>query len=359
MRILHVSLLWDTEGSILRQLESEITASSDLEESVWHVKCFTLGESNKDFITEVSVISIPFLSQLWLRVQAYYWVRNEAKKYDVVLFRYPFADPFQLLVHLGNSNICTVHHTKEIEELAVQETLSGKLKVFLEKYMGAWLLKKSKGIVAVTPEIGQYENHRIGKKLPVFFYPNGICVDKINIANDNRPSILQLVFVATVFREWHGLDRLLNSLLDNKDNFVLHIVGNVGDISGLKKSKDSRVVLHGFVSEEKLAELLSSADVGISSLGMDRNMLNEACPLKTREYFASGIAVYGNYNDPAFPKNFPYYKKGNADMSEIIQYAQEMRLVSHKEVRESARPYIDKKVVLRNLVHNISTTLGG
>ena len=44
--------------------------------------------------------------------------------------------------------------------------------------------------------------------------------------------------------------------------------------------------------------MLASADVGIGTLGLHRKSMDEASPLKVREYLAVGLPVLYGYRDP-------------------------------------------------------------
>ena len=52
--------------------------------------------------------------------------------------------------------------------------------------------------------------------------------------------------------------------------------------------------------------LLAQADVAIGTLGLYLKDMNEASPIKTREYLASGLPVIIGYRDTDFPDGAPF-----------------------------------------------------
>jgi hypothetical protein len=58
------------------------------------------------------------------------------------------------------------------------------------------------------------------------------------------------------------------------------------------------VKLYGFLGQERYRALLAEVDVGIAPLALHRKHMDEACPLKTREYLALGLPVVAGYRDP-------------------------------------------------------------
>ncbi|MFH4122496.1 glycosyltransferase family 1 protein, partial [Acinetobacter baumannii] len=76
-------------------------------------------------------------------------------------------------------------------------------------------------------------------------YPNGIISQHDIILDDRNDNIPEIVFIASYFNGWHGLDLLLHNLSSINDDFILHIVGDVSVEDELLAKKDSRVILHG------------------------------------------------------------------------------------------------------------------
>jgi len=291
----------------------------------------------------------------WVRLRRDYhrWLLQIQHNYDALLLRYYVHDPFQLwFVRRATKPVYFVHHTLEVPELAGAGGLIGSGRALAEGLLGGRTIGKARGIVCVTPEIARYEAARRREtSASIFIYPNGI-VYSGKKAEDKRADIPKILFVASSFVAWHGLDRLLESVGRFRGPFVLHLVGAVGVNERNVAKLDPRIVLHDRLSHEAISQLAASCDVGLSSFALDRKQMTEACTLKVREYLMLGLPVYADYRE-VLPENFPYYRRGPADIELIVQFAQELRQVSRSSVSETARPYIDKQVLLAGLIAEI------
>jgi hypothetical protein len=58
------------------------------------------------------------------------------------------------------------------------------------------------------------------------------------------------------------------------------------------------ITWHGVLDRKGVLEVLADADVGVGTLALHRKSMQEACPLKMREYLAVGLPVMYGYQDP-------------------------------------------------------------
>jgi hypothetical protein len=268
------------------------------------------------------------------------------------LLRYPSADFMLWFYSRRIQNLLTVHHTIEEAEFKLYRWSGGFLRWISEKLLGRSVLSNVLGIIAVTPEIAQYELRRTAQKLPSFLYLNGDMPDTNEQLQDNRGGHLKAVFVANSGNPWNGLDLAISTLCGRSD-IELHIVGPLG-ISRPGLENTSNVYCHGCLDECELNDLLSQMDVGISTLAISRKGMREACPLRARKYLQQGLPVVGNYIDPGFPSTFPYFRSQPLCVTQLLDYAREMRQVEKIKIRESAQAYIDKYAQLENLIIDLS-----
>jgi hypothetical protein len=197
-------------------------------------------------------------------------------QYDYLILRYPLADKSGV-EFAEEHQVITEHNTNEPSELlsrlrmatSPQERLARRLFLFLEKRYAARILRNCRGIIGITNEIRAFEQRRAGVELPTIAIANGVDVESIPITGFKRfdGRNLDILFVASFLRPWHGLDRLVASLERYRGSvsWTLHVVGNIGP-------DDVRSA--------------SSID------------LKEACSLKTREYTSRGIPFILAYEDP-------------------------------------------------------------
>jgi glycosyltransferase involved in cell wall biosynthesis len=291
-----------------------------------------------------------------LRLEYYRWLKLLEGNVDVFLLRYSTYDPFQFMfVVLCKKPVCLVHHTLEIAELASSGRVVDKIKTVLESFIGRYSIRKSAAIVGVTREIIDYEKKRARQpyKLSIL-YPNGIMYSGRTVA-EKRGRVPELLFVASVFASWHGVDLLLSSMQENKDKFVLHLVGNLSAEDKILAEKDKRVISHGHKSHQEIRQIAETCWLGLSSFALFRKDMKEACTLKVREYLMMGLPVYAGHKD-TFPESFEFYRNGELSSENILRFASEKRGASRERVAGAARRHIDKVEMVRSLANHIRTS---
>jgi glycosyltransferase involved in cell wall biosynthesis len=363
LKILHAALHKKLSSGIYKQMQWEQAAAiqSGL---AWDTRIFTYDEPGKENIKDNIVVQVAHSSGYHLfnwshiRSEFYKWLASEQDGYDVVLLRYAAYDPLQYwFLRRARKPVLTIHHTLEIPELLLHGGLKGKLKAMLDTIIGVHSLRRTAGLIGVTDEILRYEVARAGvfNKLG-FIYPNGAqCEDERAIA-DERYGPPRLLFVASQFYPWHGLDVLLREVRRSTSDFYLDVVGDVREDYRAIIGSDPRVNFHGRLSSLGIKSLAARAWVGLSSFSLYRNKMAEACPLKVREYLMMGIPVYAGHKD-VFPENFDYFQYGPCDMSLLLDFALTMKNVSRATVSEESRPFIDKAVLVRRLYEKLQRDL--
>lgn len=366
VKILHAAALLRPPLGVLNQMAWEQEAASILG-AAWHARmyCPTGSAPDSDIAYYAPSVQIggraSHVSRLhaWVRLRRNYyrWLFQIQSEYDALLLRYYVHDPFQLsFVGRAEKPVYFVHHTLEEPELASAGGLIGAGRAWAESLLGGRTIQKARGLICVTSEIARYEIERLhGVSASTYIYSNGITYSG-KIAADKRGGVPQILFVASEFAAWHGLDRLLESVSRFRGRFLLHLVGFVGADDRAVAKQDSRIVLHDRLSHDGISQLAESCDVGLSSFALDRKRMTEACTLKVREYLMLGLPVYAGHRD-VFPEDFTYYRHGPAEIEAIIGFAQELRTVSREAVSEAARPHIDKQALLGNLLDFIRRDL--
>jgi hypothetical protein len=217
----------------------------------------------------------------------------------------------------------------------------------------------ARGLVAVTPEILQYERERSGcMRKTGHIYPNGISYGGVGWAPVGSPAsaVPVLCFLAGYFTSWHGLDLLLDSIEQSADEFVLHLVGTLTEEQLARVSLDHRIISHGRLDQEQIRLLSNECWLGLGSFALHRKGMQEASTLKVREYLRNGIPVYSGHKD-IFPSDFPFYKMGPPDITSIIRFADSVRSIDHSVVSAMSRPYISKELLLMKLYYDLQSSL--
>lgn len=298
----------------------------------------------------------------WVRWRRdyYAWLAAVAIDYDVVLLRHSLHDPFRPGAIKGiRTPVATVHHTLEVPELGTIRGVAGRSRRVVEQVAGSRSIERAGVVVGVTEEIAAYEVARISTPRPTVVYPNGAMVtdrDRASASSDSRSATPSLLFVASRFAPWHGLDRLLDSAHHSTQDFRLTVVGHTSDADRDLADGDSRVEFLEGLDSRRIESLARESWLGLSSFALDRKGMRQACPLKVREYLKSGLAVYGGH-DEVFPNDVPFYRSGPADLDSILEFAHEMREVAPEKTLNAATPHIDKRLLLAKCHDDLAAAL--
>lgn len=335
------ALVYSNQAGILKQLNNIKQVSSRLQ-----LNCRFLSLSPSPKASRLSV----FLCIALLHFK----IALKAHSKSIFLLRYNPVDPFLFLTALLFRNrLHIVFHSLAFEEKTYNPLLSRLQKLFLE-----FSLFFSGQPVALTNEIGIFYT---GSASKFIVFSNSYDLSATDIIKHRfvsakstvqyvSPSSFtpEIIFVASRFSQWQGLDIILRAVSSTASDFALHIVGELdGNILN-----DNRVVYHHILSAKDLESLYSKAHLGLSCFALHRKGMSEACPLKVREYLAYGIPVYSGHKD-CFPDSFPFYQCGKADFASILTYLDLVKPFTRACVIESARPYVDSAILLPRLLNDI------
>ncbi len=350
MKILHFYVSKHLLPGIKKQLDAEQCAAFNLPDAwAWSTVVFSLDEPDRSFMRKITVPRLPgfpqrLINYMILKKKAYRWLIQNQHRYDVIVLRYLPGDPFLAFAIRKLHTVCTIHHTMELAEI---NSLGGVLAFFhglMENFIGPYVLNKVSGIIGLTDEITDFEIRRCKNPgIPRLCVSNGLMVDSIKLASDYRSTMPEFIFIASIFSEWHGLDKVLTALSIDKSALRLHIVGQVSDE---QITKDQRIVYHGLLNTQQITELCAQCDLGLGSFALERKQMREACTLKVREYLAQGLPVYAGHKDVAFPEDFPYFNNQEFSVECAINLAEYYKPHSRLQVREAAIPYIDKQRIV-------------
>ena len=369
IKILHAANLVNPSLGIIKQLEWELKVVDELN-LCWETFLFCPKDLDiqKSIILKRSLFNLTlirnpiyyFYGWINFKIEYYYILWKSSQLVDILLLRYSVYDPFQVLFAIFfRKKLYFIHHTKEIDEIKLKRGTSGIISLYVEMLLSKLTLSFASGIIAVTDEILKYQQKKIKKqtkKIDFFVYPNGILMDfeilksfvKHEYINENINENINILFVASHFSIWHGLELLINNVSKSKLKFNLHIIGDVDKYLLEKIPEDKRIILHGKLNFSEYLSIACNCHVGLSSFLLEKKNMLFACTLKTREYLSLGIPVFSGHYD-IFPSNFPFYRKGNLNIEDIIDFGNEMRKYSKIEIFEKSKNYIDKKILVDEL----------
>ncbi len=239
-------------------------------------------------------------------------------KPNYIYSRYPFFHPFIYLVHFFFNSIFEINTLEKMEmkiNKNVRKSLIFNLIFHIVFLFRRFFLKKAKAIFFVTRELmshRDYENFS-----PRFFVPNSLHSSHfVNIDCLNNSSNINLLFIGTQGHPWHGIDKIM-LIAKNTPKFIYHIVGTTGEDT-------NNVKFYGILNKLEISKLMSAIDICIGSLSLNVLGLTEACPLKVREYIASGFPIVLGYNDSAFLEKVPswvyHLDINNIDIDQFITF---------------------------------------
>lgn len=162
-------------------------------------------------------------------------------------------------------------------------------------------LGSAAGLVFVSKELARLPSYRRFSSTRTVI-GNGIDLERVDELPTSRNSSPRLVFMGMPGPRWHGIDDFL-LLAKNRPEWSFDLIGPTGSDFQLPEN----VQAHGTMPYEFYRPILQQADVAVSSLAWYRNHMNEASPLKSREYLALGLPVIGGYQDTDIPEGSEVY----------------------------------------------------
>lgn len=365
MKVLHLLPLQVPSSGIVAQVLAEHAIAGRLG-LPWDVRIFThaplpeaaesvrLGERLDGYRGSGSWVSYA-AAKMRHRAAMYDWLTSHESEYGAILLRHTYADPVR---HRSIARLKTplfsVHHTLEVPELRLSGGVTGWLRAEGERLWGGRSIRAADGIIGVTPEIVEYERTRSGSVGAAHIFPNGIDLEAAPLYADDRGDLPEILFVASRFEPWHGLDLVIDAAERANQDFVLHLVGEVPRQLAESAERNPRIRMHGVLRHADIRQVAAKAWIGLSSFGLFRQGMQQAATLKVREYLASGLATYAGHRD-VFPVDAPYFRSGSVEFDEILAYARSMRKMSRSQVRELSSAHISKELILRRVYEELSS----
>ena len=183
---------------------------------------------------------------------------------------------------------------------------------------------------------------------------------ELQIKNYNKKKIRFLV-IANI-QIWHGFDRILKGLhsylAKNSTNITIDLYGHGDELDNVmyltnKLSLDEKVRFHKFTNFDFFKRNVNKWDFGISSLGLHRIKINDASPLKSRDYLSIGLPFVTTFND----KNFDNYDfafqvssdESPLDFEEILKY---FRSISPTKMANDSIKYFKENKPWQKFIDN-------
>jgi len=212
----------------------------------------------------------------------------------------------------------------------VEIKMRGKLLSFLYLLTHQMIVTSVKALIAVSHEIAK-DYQDAGK--PIAVIANGFWQSFTPLPpTENKAP--QFVFVGTpngTSECWHGTDKII-FLARQMPEALFHIIGP--DRNEFASTPEN-VIVYGYLNITDIVKVYQKCDVGIGTLALHRKAMDEASPLKTREYLSYGMPLIKGYTDTDEQLNHddtPYILDvGNYEMN-IEEHVEEIKRFSYSWV---------------------------
>jgi len=231
---------------------------------------------------------------------------------DIVYFRYDLYMPGMVRLAQRLPVIAEIN-TDDVHEFCLDATP----RCYYNRLTRGKILKNLAGMIFVTQELAKNPHFARFKK-PYQVIANGATLDDIPLLPPVHSGPPRLAFMGTGGQPWHGVDKVL-WLAEQAPEWRFDLIG------AHSPTEHPNVFTHGVLDEGAYRQLLSLVDVAIGTLALHRKGMNEACPLKTREYLALGLPVIIGYNDTDFPDGAPFLLRLPNTEINIVKHLHEIK----------------------------------
>ena len=261
-------------------------------------------------------------------------------KPDVVYSRYSMPVPGIQRVFGSVCPYVIEVNSDDLIEYGLKNRITGIYNSFFRKF----LLDSAAGLCFISRELAASQSFSWykGNKAVV---ANSIHCDSFPFVEDTGNQRVNVCFIGSPNQSWHGLDKV-RALSELFPEWLFHIIGpEREEFSFGFDSLPENLIFHGYLSGESAKNLLKSIDVGISTLALHRKQMNEASPLKSRQYLAQGIPLICAYEDTDVPRreficSLPNTETGVSECFDEVE-AFVGKVFRNTELRSQAREFAE------------------
>jgi hypothetical protein len=324
MRIAYVSRLGlDRERGVLKKVVSQVrTWLANGEE----VKLFTLSGTGKiwDEIADLPIEVVLSGTKLMPLLRAHTLIKRViAWQPDVAYVRWGPNYP-SLPILMKNVPTLMEINTDDLAEFRV---LLPWIKYLYHRATRNRVLGGAAGFVCMTHELAE-RFRKYGK--PMIVVANGINLREYPQIPPTGNSNPRLVLIANMQKDmqgidWHGIDKVL-WLARHFAKWQFDLIGiEARQIDHQGCGVPPNVATHGVLGRTDYEKILLGVDIGLGTLALHRKNMDEACPLKVREYLAYGIPTIIGYRDTDFPQPVPFLLQIPNTATNVIEHVSDIQ----------------------------------
>jgi len=293
---------WNIEANsgVLDKIHAQVLqwSKNGHEIHLWFISAFTnqnaLPEGLENVIVFEADTSYIFLHRkfrLFLgRAFAYRKIRKQIQrlKPDLIYYRQGMWYPYLCSV-LKKSRTVMELNTDDLSETQFMSKIN-KIVYLLGRKR---IIKYVNAFVSVTDEIkSRYSQYN----KPIATITNSIDLAGLPVIKRIPHQKPHLFFVGSPGQAWHGVDKIVQ-LAALLPEFNFSIAGPNTDDVPPDIVIPINVTFLGYLTKDRLWEVYKTVDVAIGTIALHRKKMEEACPLKTREYVGLGFPVILGYKD--------------------------------------------------------------
>jgi hypothetical protein len=207
----------------------------------------------------------------------------------------------------------------EIQSLVGQELkLRGRFKHQMFSILKQAIYSRVSAAVYVTNELMNKNEFKLHRQVPKITIGNGIdlgSVEQLPHRIKGRPA---LFFVGSPNQPWHGIEQLIEFGISNPD-IDIHIVGE------LIKVSQPNLYFYGNLNRESYKTIATKCIAGVGTLNLALKSMEEASPLKVREYLALGLPVISRYKDTDLEASQDYILELPSNSRPLTDFSKEIR----------------------------------
>lgn len=275
---------FEKEGGVEKKIYNQI---KEWIKSDNKVKLFIFTKYNvNSLFSSLDIEIISFKNYLDLAINPFLIKKILNWRPDIIYFRQQrFTFPFYIMF----KKIPTVieYNTDDVEELKLYASFWKRMYNLLTRGI---MNSLATGFVTVTNEL-EAKLRKYNK--PIITIANGINKDLPQVNRKVKDSKINAIFIGSPNCLWHGVDKIYY-LASKLPDVNFHLIGIEDDVDL------NNVHTYGYLNTEKYMEIVEFCDVAIGTLALHRNNMNEASPLKVREYLHFGLPVIIGYEDTDF-----------------------------------------------------------
>jgi glycosyltransferase involved in cell wall biosynthesis len=298
MRIAYVCY-WDlfAESGVTKKITTQVNFWRDERHEV---RLFSLRRAASSSRSDTSTATTFSFSDFVSRVRATSRLAKDVRRFqpDVIYLRHDVFVP-PLVSLLSRFPTVVEVNTDDVKELRLRRRRAATY----NSLQRAAVLRRAAGLVCVTRELAESSSFKRFAK-PTITIGNGIDLRTIDPApppSGDRPVV---VFSGSASQAWNGTDKLVD-LAGLLPDVEFHLVGIPS--TELRQRVPENLEPHGPLAPEQYEQIYTRAHAAVGTLALHRKGLDEASPLKVREYLAYGLPTVIAYEDTDLDGDPPWF----------------------------------------------------